>query len=131
MKFNIIHKYSDQKLFSSSVLCLCLKLFTSCSTTCSKGAISQAFTGGSHAPPGANEGVAIARAVMNELDSARFDPLSMLAVARSVGTALDGATMRVEGSVSFLAFEKVPQSLCIETRSLQIAQRLRFLGQLD
>jgi hypothetical protein len=42
---------------------------------------------------------------MNELDSARFDPLLMLAVARNVGAALDGATMRAEGLVSFLGVE--------------------------
>ncbi|KAG2028524.1 hypothetical protein BDR03DRAFT_1019686 [Suillus americanus] len=55
-------------------------LYLSRSTTRLNEAVSQAFTGGSRAPPGANEGVAIARAVMNELDSPRFDPLLMLAV---------------------------------------------------
>lgn len=75
-------------------------LYLSRSTTRLNEAVSQAFAGGSRAPPGANEGVAIARAVMNELDSARFDPLLMLAVARNVGAALDGATMRVEGLIS-------------------------------
>ncbi|KAG2099132.1 Golgi transport complex subunit 5-domain-containing protein, partial [Suillus cothurnatus] len=75
-------------------------LYLSRSTTRLNEAVSQAFAGGSRAPPGANEGVAIARAVMNELDSARFDPLLMLAVARNVGAALDGATMRAEGLIS-------------------------------
>lgn len=75
-------------------------LYLSRSTTRLNEAVSQAFAGGSRAPPGANEGVAIARAVMNELDSARFDPLLMLAVARNVGAALDGAIMRVEGLIS-------------------------------
>lgn len=75
-------------------------LYLSRSTTRLNEAVSQAFAGGSRTPPGANEGVAIARAVMNELDSARFDPLLMLAVARNVGAALDGATMRVEGLIS-------------------------------
>jgi hypothetical protein len=64
------------------------------------GAVSQAL-----APPGANEGVVIAQVVMNELDFARFYPLLMLAVARNVGAALDGAMMRAEGLVSFLGFE--------------------------
>ncbi|KAG1746115.1 Golgi transport complex subunit 5-domain-containing protein [Suillus lakei] len=75
-------------------------LYLSRSTTRLNEAVSQAFAGGSRAPPGANEGVAIARAVMNELDSARFDPLLMLTVARNIGTALDGATMRAEGLIS-------------------------------
>ncbi|KAG2153694.1 Golgi transport complex subunit 5-domain-containing protein [Suillus bovinus] len=75
-------------------------LYLSRSTTRLNEAISQAFAGGSRTPPGANEGVAIARAVMNELDSARFDPLLMLAVARNVGAALDGATMRAESLIS-------------------------------
>ncbi|KAG1776989.1 Golgi transport complex subunit 5-domain-containing protein [Suillus placidus] len=75
-------------------------LYLSRSTTRLNETVSQAFAGGSRAPPGTNEGVAIARAVMNELDSARFDPLLMLAVARNVGVALDGATMRAEGLIS-------------------------------
>jgi hypothetical protein len=81
-------------------------LYLSRSTTRLNEAVSQAFAGGSRAPPGANEGVVIARAVMNELDSARFDPLLMLAVARNVGVALDGATTRVDGLVSFSALNR-------------------------
>ncbi|KAG1731465.1 Golgi transport complex subunit 5-domain-containing protein [Suillus paluster] len=75
-------------------------LYLSRSTTRLNEAISQAFAGGSRSPPGANEGVTIARAVMNELDSARFDPLLILAVARNIATALDGATMRAESLIS-------------------------------
>ncbi|KAG0708347.1 Golgi transport complex subunit 5-domain-containing protein [Suillus ampliporus] len=75
-------------------------LYLSRSTTRLNEAISQAFAGGLRSPPGANEGVAIARAVMNELDSARFDPLLILAVARNIATALDGATMRAESLIS-------------------------------
>ncbi|KAG2079304.1 hypothetical protein BDR04DRAFT_1086528 [Suillus decipiens] len=75
-------------------------LYLSRSTTRLNEAVSQAFAGGSRTPPGANEGVAIARAVMNELDSAKFDPLLMLAVARNVGAVLDGATMRADSLIS-------------------------------
>jgi hypothetical protein len=89
-------------------------LYLSRSTTRLNEAVSQAFAGGSRAPPGANEGVAIARAVMNELDSARFDPLLMLAVARNVGAALDGATMRVEGLVSFLALNRYHRAYALK-----------------
>ncbi|KAJ1300517.1 hypothetical protein OPQ81_005329 [Rhizoctonia solani] len=40
-------------------------------------------------PPGAPEGLAISRTIVNELDSARFDPLLVKSVAKNVGTALD------------------------------------------
>lgn len=40
-------------------------------------------------PPGAPEGLAISRTVVNELDSARFDPLLVKNVAKNVGTALE------------------------------------------
>ncbi|OAX39111.1 hypothetical protein K503DRAFT_690302 [Rhizopogon vinicolor AM-OR11-026] len=75
-------------------------LYLSRSTTRLNEAVSQAFAGGPRSPPGANEGVTIARAVMNELDSARFDPLLILAVARNIGTALNGAAMRAESLIS-------------------------------
>ncbi|KAG1862894.1 Golgi transport complex subunit 5-domain-containing protein [Suillus tomentosus] len=75
-------------------------LYLSRSATRLNESVSQAFAGGSRAPPGSNEGVTIARVVMNELDSARFDPLLILAVARNVGAALDGVIMRAEGLIS-------------------------------
>jgi hypothetical protein len=72
----------------------------------------------------------MARAMMNELDSARFDPLLILAVARNVGTAIDGATMRAESLVSSLAPNRYPMiDSCVISRSPQIAQRLRFSGR--
>ncbi|KAG1810818.1 Golgi transport complex subunit 5-domain-containing protein [Suillus variegatus] len=75
-------------------------LYLSRSATRLNESVSQAFAGGSRAPPGSNEGVTIARVVMNELDSARFDPLLILAVARNVSAALDGVMMRAEGLIS-------------------------------
>ncbi|KAG2055186.1 hypothetical protein BDR06DRAFT_1020429 [Suillus hirtellus] len=75
-------------------------LYLSRSATRLNESVSQAFAGGSRAPPGSNEGVTIARVVMNELDSARFDPLLILAVARNVSAALDGVVMRAEGLIS-------------------------------
>lgn len=50
-------------------------------------------------PPGAADGVAVARAYANELDAARFDPLLVRSVARVVGTAMDSLAARVEGYV--------------------------------
>lgn len=50
-------------------------------------------------PPGAADGVTLARAYANELDAARFDPLLVRAVARVVGNAVDSLSTRVEGLV--------------------------------
>jgi len=52
-------------------------------------------------PPGASEGVTIARTVTNELDSARFDPLLVRTVARNAVKVLDSLFSKIEGSVSF------------------------------
>ena len=51
-------------------------------------------------PPGANEGVAIARTVTNELDSARFDPLLARSVARNAVKVLDDLMTKIDGAVS-------------------------------
>ncbi|KAL7424738.1 hypothetical protein Q5752_000422 [Cryptotrichosporon argae] len=50
-------------------------------------------------PPGASEGVAIARVVTNELDSARFDPLLVRNVARNAAKVLDGFAGRIDGAL--------------------------------
>lgn len=51
--------------------------------------VGQAFAGGMRSPPGANEGVNIARGIANELDSAKFDPLLIKSVARNTVSSLD------------------------------------------
>ena len=58
------------------------------------------MSGGMRAPPGMAEGVTIARTVVNELDSARFDPLLVKAVAKNAATALDLFLGRVDTLVS-------------------------------
>ncbi|CDZ96191.1 Predicted Golgi transport complex 1 protein [Phaffia rhodozyma] len=58
--------------------------------------VSNAFAGGIRSPPGANEGLAIARVITNELDSAKFDPLLLRSVARNVGVALGGFRSRMD-----------------------------------
>ncbi|KAG9098973.1 hypothetical protein FS749_002432 [Ceratobasidium sp. UAMH 11750] len=50
-------------------------------------------------PPGAPEGLAISRTIVNELDSARFDPLLVKSVAKNVGTAIDMLVGRAEGLI--------------------------------
>lgn len=50
--------------------------------------------------PSAGEGVNIARAITNELDSARFDPLLVRTVARNAVKVLNTLKSRVDGAVS-------------------------------
>ena len=51
--------------------------------------IANSLSGGIRAPPGATEGLAIARVAANELDSARFDALLVRSVAKNVVSAID------------------------------------------
>ncbi|GLB37263.1 putative golgi transport complex subunit 5 [Lyophyllum shimeji] len=62
-------------------------------------AVAQAFAGGIRAPPGASEGINVARTVANELDSARFDPLLVKAVAKNAASSLEMMLSRVDGMV--------------------------------
>ncbi|CAE6427730.1 unnamed protein product [Rhizoctonia solani] len=50
-------------------------------------------------PPGAPEGLAISRTIVNELDSARFDPLLVKSVAKNVGTALEMLVSRTDSLI--------------------------------
>ncbi|KAF9008002.1 Golgi transport complex subunit 5-domain-containing protein [Cyathus striatus] len=60
-------------------------------------AIGQMFSGGSRSPPGANEGANLARLILNELDSARFDPLLVKSVSKIAASSLDVLVSRVDG----------------------------------
>jgi hypothetical protein len=62
------------------------------------------MSGGVRAPPGAAEGVAIARIVANELDSAKFDPLLLNGVAKNVNTSLEGFIGRVDALVRLFQY---------------------------
>ncbi|KAF8750759.1 Golgi transport complex subunit 5 [Rhizoctonia solani] len=53
-------------------------------------------------PPGAPEGLAISRTVVNELDSARFDPLLVKSVAKNVGGALELLIVRDRSATSLV-----------------------------
>ena len=53
----------------------------------------------SRAPPNEREGVAIARVVASELDTAKFDPMLVKACARGIVTSLDMMCTRVENLV--------------------------------
>ncbi|KAI0356279.1 hypothetical protein OH77DRAFT_1423899 [Trametes cingulata] len=63
-------------------------------------AIGQAFSGGARTPPGMSEGVNVARAVANELDSAKFDPLLVRSVARYAVSSLELMLTRADNLIS-------------------------------
>lgn len=93
-------------------------IYLSRSLTRLNEAVSQAFSAGTRAPPSASDGIAIARLITNELDSARFDPLLVRAVAKNVATTLDnvatkaGALISTERSaVSLLGPLATPQQI--------------------
>ncbi|KAI0743887.1 Golgi transport complex subunit 5-domain-containing protein [Daedaleopsis nitida] len=71
-------------------------------------AIGQAFSGSARAPPGMPEGINIARAVANELDSAKFDPLLVQSVARYAMTGLELMHTRLD---ALIARERAATSL--------------------
>ncbi|KAG7446461.1 uncharacterized protein BT62DRAFT_949336 [Guyanagaster necrorhizus] len=75
-------------------------LYLARSSTKLNESVSQAFSGGVRNPPGMSEGINIARAVANELDSARFDPLLVKAVAKNATTSIDIIISRLDGLVS-------------------------------
>lgn len=61
--------------------------------------VAQAFSNGSRAPPGANEGNNIVRTVTNELDSTRSDPLLARTVAKNAATSLESVVTKADGLV--------------------------------
>ncbi|KAI0633283.1 Golgi transport complex subunit 5-domain-containing protein [Trametes polyzona] len=63
-------------------------------------AVGQAFSGGVRSPPGMAEGVNVARAVANELDSAKFDPLLVQSVARYAVSSLELMLTRTDNLIS-------------------------------
>lgn len=77
-------------------------LYLSRSTNRLNESVAQAFANGARSPPGMNEGINIARTVANELDSARFDPLLITAVAKNAGNSLDMMLSRADGLVCSL-----------------------------
>ncbi|KAI6135695.1 Golgi transport complex subunit 5-domain-containing protein [Pisolithus thermaeus] len=75
-------------------------IYLSRSLTRLNEAVSQAFLAGTRVPPNANDGIAIARLITNELDSARFDPLLVRAVAKNVATTLDNVATKADALIS-------------------------------
>ena len=74
-------------------------MYLSRSTNRMNEAAGQAFAGGNRMPPGSSEGINLARTIVNELDSAKFDPLLVKAVAKSTVSCLELILSRVDGVV--------------------------------
>jgi conserved oligomeric Golgi complex subunit 5 len=64
-------------------------------------AIGQAFVGGARLPPSTNEAVTVVRAIANEMDGAKFDPILVKMVARTVKTSMGLLLGRVDSLVCF------------------------------
>lgn len=73
--------------------------------------VGNAFSSSSQVYPGLNEGINIARTMSNELDSAKFDPLLVKAIAKNVVSCLDMIQTRVDGMVSWLYFLPLESAL--------------------
>lgn len=92
--------YSPETVLVLRALNTFESLYLSRSSNRLNEAISQAFANGARGPPGQTEGVNIARAVANELDSAKFDPLLVKAVARHASSSLENLVSRADNLVS-------------------------------
>ncbi|GAA6016444.1 hypothetical protein JCM11491_002415 [Sporobolomyces phaffii] len=62
--------------------------------------LAASFTSRPPTAPTANEGLATARAIVNELDAARFDPILSNQVAKGASRAIDAFLQRAEGLVA-------------------------------
>lgn len=63
--------------------------------------LSASFTSRPPAVPGPNEGLSTARAVVNELDAARFDPLLVKAIAKGAARAVEMFVHKADQLVRF------------------------------
>ncbi|KAM0751898.1 hypothetical protein T439DRAFT_325092 [Meredithblackwellia eburnea MCA 4105] len=62
--------------------------------------LSSSFSSRPPSVPGPNEGLAVARAIVNELDAARFDPLLVKAVAKGAAKAVEAFVGRADSLVA-------------------------------
>lgn len=62
--------------------------------------LSSSFSSKPASAPAANEGMTAARAIVNELDAARFDPLLVRAVSKGTARAMALYIQKVEAMVS-------------------------------
>ncbi|KAF5385847.1 hypothetical protein D9615_002395 [Tricholomella constricta] len=93
------HRRSPEAILVLRALSNIESLYLARSSNKLNEAVAQAFSGGVRAPPGSTEGINIARTVANELDSARFDPLLVKAVAKNAALSLGMMLSRVDTMV--------------------------------
>ncbi|KAF8629271.1 hypothetical protein AX17_005850 [Amanita inopinata Kibby_2008] len=93
-------------------------LYLSKSSVKMNEAVSQGFSGGSRAPPSVTEGLSIARAISNELDAGKFDPLLVKSLARivlpTINTMLsraDNLVIRDRSAFSLIGPSATPQQI--------------------
>ncbi|GAA94364.1 uncharacterized protein L969DRAFT_89964 [Mixia osmundae IAM 14324] len=93
--------------------------YISKATTRMSEALSAAVAGGSRSPPGAREGLALARSLLNELDVARFDPLLVVSMAKAAGQIAENFTRRTESMT-----QRDPMSITMTSNRINQAQSI-------
>ncbi|KAG8923057.1 hypothetical protein FRC02_011429 [Tulasnella sp. 418] len=89
--------------------------------------VGTALSGGIRAPPSMPEGIAVARTVINELDSARFDPLLVRSVAKNVASALDMFVQRID---TIVVRDRTATTLIGPNVSAQLALNAQLVSAL-
>lgn len=94
-------------------------LYLSRSSARMTDSINAAFSGGYKQPPGSKEGNTVSRIMLNEMDSARFDPLLGRNMARLIGKAVDAITGKVDSLVR-ISLGKIGDAMADNVRTLQL-----------
>ncbi|KAJ8507107.1 hypothetical protein ONZ45_g10502 [Pleurotus djamor] len=91
------HKFqSPETILILRALSVFETLYLSKSASKLNEAVGQAFSGGARSLPGMTEGLNVARSIVNELDSARFDPLLVRSVAKNAANTLEILNGRID-----------------------------------
>ena len=91
--------YSPETVLCLRAISTFETLYLSRSSARMTDSINAAFSGGYKQPPGSKEGNSVSRIMLNEMDSARFDPLLGRNMARLIGKAVDAITGKVDSLV--------------------------------
>jgi hypothetical protein len=100
LRLSIDHFCSPETILILRAVSNFEKLYLARSSNKLNEAVGQAFTGGARSPPGATEGINIARAIANEFDSAKFDPLLVVSVTKNAVSSLEMMLSRADSLVS-------------------------------
>lgn len=91
--------------------------------------IGRVFSGGIRNPPGMTEGVTIGRAVANELDAAKFDPLLSKTVGKGMVTSLEQIISRWSNLVTWDRTVALLSGPSATPQQISNAQLVSFLYQ--